>query len=109
MKIDDPVGAIPVHGINGVWGTLAVGLFGQQAFGLTSDGLFYGGGVGQLGVQALGTFSIAIFVFAAMWVVFKVIDKVVGLRVSEKEELQGLDIVEHRMESYHGFQIFTTE
>ncbi|MCZ6521348.1 MAG: ammonium transporter [Bacteroidetes bacterium] len=109
MKIDDPVGAIPVHGINGVWGTLAVGLFGQQAFGLTSDGLFYGGGAGQLGVQALGTFSIAIFVFAAMWVVFKVIDKVVGLRVSEKEELQGLDIVEHRMESYHGFQIFTTE
>ena len=109
MKIDDPVGAIPVHGINGVWGTLAVGLFGQQAFGLPSDGLFYGGGAGQLGVQALGTFSIAIFVFAAMWVVFKVIDKVVGLRVSEKEELQGLDIVEHRMESYHGFQIFTTE
>lgn len=109
LKIDDPVGAIPVHGVNGIWGTLAIGLFGQKTMGLANDGLFYGGGFSQLGIQALGTFSIVLFVFISMWIVFKLIDKTIGLRVSEKEELQGLDAVEHGMESYHGFQIFTTE
>jgi Amt family ammonium transporter len=109
LKIDDPVGAVPVHGLNGIWGTLAVGFFGQKILGSPNDGLFYGGGITQLAIQALGAFTVAAFVMAAMWVVFKAIHGMVGLRVSEKEELQGLDLVEHSMEAYHGFQIFTTD
>lgn len=109
LHIDDPVGAVPVHGVNGIWGTLAVGLFGQSSLGAPLDGFFYGGGLRQLGIQALGTFSVVLFVVGAMWLVFKSIDALVGLRVSEKEELQGLDIGEHGMESYSGFQIFITE
>jgi Amt family ammonium transporter len=109
LHIDDPVGAVPVHGVNGIWGTLAVGLFGHSSLGAPLDGFFYGGGLKQLGIQALGTFSVVIFVVGSMWLVFKSIDALVGLRVSEKEELQGLDIGEHGMESYSGFQIFITE
>jgi Amt family ammonium transporter len=109
LKIDDPVGAVPVHGFNGVWGTLAVGLFGQTALGAPNNGLFYGGGVLQLGIQALGSLTVVVFVLASMWLVFKTIDALVGLRVSEVEELRGLDIGEHGMESYSGFQIFLTE
>ena len=109
LRIDDPVGAVPVHAMNGVWGTLAVGLFGQTALGAPNNGLFYGGGVMQLGIQALGSFTVVAFVLASMWLVFKTIDALVGLRVSEVEELRGLDIGEHGMESYSGFQIFLTE
>ncbi len=109
LGIDDPVGAVPVHGIGGVWGTLAVGVFGQTAFGAPRDGLFYGGGFGQLGVQALGIVACLGFVMVIMWLVFKAIDGVLGLRVSAETELRGLDIGEHGMESYSGFQIFTTE
>jgi len=109
LHIDDPVGAVPVHGLNGVWGTLAVGLFGQSALGAPNDGLFYGGGFSQLGIQALGVSAVVIFVVASMWLVFKTIDALVGLRVSEVEELRGLDIGEHGTESYSGFQIFITE
>ena len=109
LGVDDPIGAVPVHGFNGVWGTLAVGLFGRSILGSPQDGLFFGGGFGQLGIQALGALSVAIFVIGAMWLVFKTIDALVGLRVSEVEELRGLDIGEHGMESYSGFQIFTTE
>jgi Amt family ammonium transporter len=109
LKIDDPVGAFPVHGMNGVWGTLAVGLFGQFSLGAPRDGLLYGGGFFQLGIQALGALTVALFVLGSMWLVFKTIDAMVGLRVSEKEELQGLDLGEHGMESYSGFQIFITE
>ena len=109
LRIDDPVGAIAVHGLNGIWGTLAVGIFGQGLLGAPHDGLLYGGGFMQLGVQLLGVFSVIIFVCATMWLVFKAIDATIGLRVSEKEELQGLDLGEHGMESYSGFQIFLTE
>jgi Amt family ammonium transporter len=109
LHIDDPVGAFPVHGMNGVWGTLAVGLFGQVSLGAPRDGLLFGGGFLQLAIQALGTFTVALFILGSMWLVFKTIDTMVGLRVSEKEELQGLDIGEHGMESYSGFQIFITE
>ena len=109
LRIDDPVGAVPVHGLNGIWGTLAIGLFGQKALGLANDGLFYGGGLTQLGIQALGVFSVVAFVVVAMGIVFKLIDMTVGLRVTREEELKGLDIGEHGMESYSGFQIFTTE
>lgn len=104
-KVDDPVGAFPVHGINGIWGTLSIGFFGKQALGLSWDGLFYGGGFTMLGVQLLGVMSVASFVLVAMGTVFKVLDLTIGLRVSTTEEHRGLDIGEHGMESYAGFQI----
>lgn len=99
-RIDDPVGAFTVHGLNGVWGTLAVGLFGQVAFGLSNDGLFYGGGFEQLIIQMLGTFSVAGFTMVSMFIVFKLIDKTFGLRVSKKEEQQGIDLIEHQVRAY---------
>jgi len=109
LKIDDPVGAVPVHGMCGVWGTLAVGLFGQEGVGgLARDGLFYGGGFTQLGVQMLGSAVTIAFVVVSMGLVFKLINATVGLRVSRDEELRGLDIGEHGMEAYAGFQIFST-
>ena len=104
LHIDDPVGAISVHGVCGLWGTLAVGLFAN-----TDDikGLFYGGGLHQLGVQLLGAAVVFVWVVAASSLLFLLIKKTVGLRVSPKEELIGLDISEHGTESYSGFQIFT--
>jgi len=106
LKIDDPVGAFPVHGVNGIWGTLAVGLFGKQALGLESSGLFIkGGSAAQLGIQALGISAIVVFVLLAMGIIFKLIDLTVGLRVTVEEEYSGLDIGEHGLESYAGFQI----
>ncbi|MFH1363656.1 MAG: ammonium transporter [Candidatus Omnitrophota bacterium] len=109
IGVDDPVGAVPVHLMNGVWGTLAVGVFGRKSLGLSNNGLVHGGGFAQLGVQALGVFSVAIFVAGLMFVVFKMIDKLIGLRVSREDELKGLDITQHGMETYSGFQIFTTK
>ena len=103
MKIDDPVGAIPVHGMCGVWGTLAVGLFHE------SSGLFSGGGIKLLGVQALGSFAVISFTLLSMYLLFKLLAATVGLRVSQQEEIRGLDIGEHGMESYAGFQIFLTD
>jgi Amt family ammonium transporter len=108
LHIDDPVGAVPVHGFNGIWGTLAVGLFGRESLGLARGGLFYGGGAAQLGIQALGVLCVVIFILATMGIVFKLIDVTIGLRVSREDELRGLDIGEHGMESYSGFQIFAT-
>ncbi len=109
LHVDDPVGAVAVHGINGIWGTVALGIFGRQSLGVAREGLLHGGGFAQLGVQVLGTFACSLFVIASMAMVFKFIDSIVGLRVSPTEELKGLDIGEHGMESYSGFQIFTTE
>ena len=103
IHVDDPVGAIPVHGMCGVWGTLALGLFHE------TDGLFYGGGFKLLGIQALGTFTVVLFTIGSMFIIFKLIDMTVGLRVSEAEELKGLDIGEHGVESYSGFQIYLVE
>ena len=98
LRIDDPVGAVPVHGFCGVWGTLAVGLFGQKGLGgLSRNGLFYGGGLTQLGIQALGSVATIVFVVVSMGVLFKLIDATVGLRGSREEELRGLDIGEHGM------------
>ncbi|MDC7222236.1 MAG: ammonium transporter, partial [Spirochaetales bacterium] len=105
LKIDDPVGAFPVHGVNGIWGTLSIGLFGQKALGLSTDGLLLGGGFSSLWVQFVGAASIALFVALAMGIVFFILDKTLGLRVSVEEEYRGLDIIEHGLESYSGFQI----
>jgi Amt family ammonium transporter len=108
LQIDDPVGAFPVHGICGIWGTLCIGVFGKQALGLANNGFIYGGNPMQLGIQIVGSVSTVAFVVVSMGIVFKVIDLVVGLRISREEELQGLDIGEHGMEAYGGFQIFST-
>ena len=109
VGVDDPVGAIPVHGMNGIWGTLAVGIWGQSALGLARDGLLHGGGFAQLGVQAVGSLCVCLFAIGSMGIVFAAIKRTMGLRVSRKEEIRGLDIGEHGMESYGGFQIFTIQ
>ena len=108
LQIDDPVGAVPVHGICGVWGTLCVGIFGKSALGLPNNGFIYSGNPMQLGIQMVGSVTAIAFVVVAMTIVFKLINLTVGLRVSREEELRGLDIGEHGMEAYGGFQIFST-
>jgi ammonium transporter, Amt family len=105
LQIDDPVGAFPVHGIGGIFGTLAVGIFGKPELGI--EGFIYTGNPLQLGTQLVGIVSVILFIAFSMGLVFKVIDKTIGLRASETEELRGLDICEHGMESYGGFQIFS--
>ena len=109
LRIDDPVGAVPVHGMNGIWGTIAIGLFGSTGVNdtLACDGLFYGGGFGQLGTQVLGALSVTAFAIVSMGIVFFAIKSTIGLRVSAEEELRGLDVGEHGMEAYAGFQIFS--
>jgi len=94
LKIDDPVGALSVHLINGMWGTLSVGLFS------TTTGVFYGFGFGAVGVQALGIASVGVFTVIAAGIAFALIKAVMGLRVSAAEEVEGLDIGEHGMEAY---------
>ena len=104
-KIDDPVGAVSVHMMNGMWGTLAVGLFSNGGDGV-GKGLLYGGGFTQLGIEALGVVSVFAYVVAIMYVVFKIIDKTIGLRVPAEVEIDGLDIHEHGLASaYSGFAI----
>ena len=102
LKIDDPVGAVSVHGVNGLWGTLSYGLFAMDG------GLFYGGGIKQFGVQIIGGATAFVWAFGLGLVLFNILSKTVGLRVSAEEELKGLDIGEHGNEAYAGFQIFTT-
>lgn len=97
LKIDDPVGAIPVHGICGVWGTLAIGLFD------VSEGLLYGGGLGQMGIQLLGAAAVFIFVTITMGLAFQVIKTTIGLRIHREGEVAGLDITEHGVVSYPEF------
>lgn len=108
LQIDDPVGAVPVHGVCGIWGTLCVGIFGKAELGLAYPGFVYSGNPMQFGVQMVGSIATVVFVLAAMGAVFKLIDLTVGLRVSRTEELRGLDIGEHGMEAYSGFQIFSS-
>ena len=101
LKIDDPVGAVAVHGANGMWGTLSVGLFATgngQDLGHGGEnvvGLFYGGGFAQLGIQALGVLAVAAWTVVTMIIVFQVIKHTVGLRVTKDEEMKGLDVTEH--------------
>lgn len=93
VKVDDPVGAVSVHGACGLFGTLMVGLFDY------TDGLFYGGGIHHLAIQVLGIVCILAWVGVTMFLVFFVLKKTIGLRVSKEEELEGLDSTEHGLES----------
>jgi Amt family ammonium transporter len=92
IRIDDPVGAVSVHGVCGAWGTLAAGIFN---LGGTSMKI--------IGVQVLGIAACFLWVFPAAFILFKLIDKTIGLRVSEEEELEGLDFVEHGGHAYPDF------
>lgn len=100
LKIDDPVGAVSVHGVCGAWGTLSAGFFNMET------GLFYGGGIHQLFVQAVGVVTAFTWAFGLGLLLFWILSKTIGLRVSAEEEMKGLDIGEHGMEAYSGFQIF---
>ena len=104
-EIDDPVGAFSVHGVCGVWGTLVIGLWGFDIQD-TGDalGLFNGGGIQQLGIQAVGAGAYAIWALVTCWIAWSIIGGLFGgIRVSEEEETQGLDIGEHGMEAYPDF------
>lgn len=103
VKVDDPVGAISVHGVCGAWGVLAIGLFAKydDAFlGREDAGLFYGGGIEQLAVQALMIVIIAAWVAVTTAILFFVLKSTVGLRVSREEEIEGLDVLEHGLSGY---------
>ena len=114
LHIDDPVGAVAVHMMNGIWGTIAVGLFATSASpgyavqlesgGIKAEGLFYGGGFEQLGLQLIGFASVAAWAAVTITVTFLIIKKALGLRASEQEEILGLDITEHGLiSSYADF------
>ena len=120
LRVDDPVGAVAVHLCNGIWGTISVGLFATKtapafargygdgvSFGanqIAGEGLFYGGGFKQLGIQLLGMFSTALWTAVTIALAFLVIKKIFGLRVSREEEIEGLDVKEHGLQSaYAGF------
>ena len=98
FRIDDPIGAVSAHGVCGAWGTLAVGLFANENIGGVS-GLFFGGGLTQLGVQFVGVLAVFAWTMTAGFILFSVIKVVMGLRVSREEELRGLDIGEHGAEA----------
>ena len=115
IHVDDPVGAVAVHMMNGIWGTIAVGLFATSSApgyaialeggSIKGEGLFYGGGFTQLGLQLLGFVSVAAWAVVCMVIVFTVIKATIGLRASKEEEIRGLDIMEHGLSSaYAGFE-----
>lgn len=105
VKVDDPVGATSVHLCCGVFGTLCIGLFAQEGVTTlsTKNGLFYGGGAGLLGTQLLGIAAVGAFVFAASLVLWWVLKKTMGIRVTREEEIAGLDIGEHGNHAYPDF------
>jgi ammonium transporter, Amt family len=107
--VDDPVGAVSVHGINGIWGLISVGLFADGTYGLGNTnapfvkGLFYGGGTGQLIAQLIGAAVCATWALILGLIAFKIMDICFGIRVSPEEELKGLDIPEHGTPAYPNF------
>ncbi|EPR36317.1 ammonium transporter [Desulfovibrio sp. X2] len=109
LKIDDPVGAVSVHGVCGAWGTLSAGLFTVPGLNGGAGGLFYGGGLSMLGVQALGVAATFVWAFGAGLVLMFLVKAIFGIRVTADEEMKGLDLAEHGSEAYAGFQIFRNE
>ncbi len=108
LKIDDPVGAVSVHGVCGAFGTLMVGFFAAPGYG-EATGIFYGGGSGLLVTQLVGVLSVFVWAFGCGYILFKVVSLTVGLRVSPETELKGLDVTEHGADAYSGFQVFSNE
>lgn len=110
-KIDDPVGATSVHLVNGIWGTLSVGIFASPLYvgneGQPLVGLFYGGGITSLANQLVGVVAVGVFTFLISWILWVIIKATIGIRVSREEELRGLDISEHGMEGYPDFESYT--
>ncbi len=104
LKIDDPVGAISVHGVCGAWGTIAIGLFASKADGFIEPdmGLFYGGGASQLVTQLILVVSVFVFVTVTAGALFMLLKVTIGLRVTPEEEIQGLDVLEHGSAGYAG-------
>jgi len=100
LKIDDAIGAASVHGVAGAWGTLVIGLWGVD--GDVGIGLFNGGGSAQLVAQAIGVLAYAAWAIGLSFIVFGILKKTLGLRVTAEEEEQGLDISEHGSIAYHG-------
>jgi Amt family ammonium transporter len=111
IRVDDPVGAVAVHGFTGIWGTLSVGLFATGAFGIptpdgvdtstTVKGLFYGGGFDQLKAQFVGSITCIVVISAVAMGLMYLVKATGTLRVSKEGELEGLDIYEHGMPPYH--------
>ena len=99
LHIDDPVGAVGVHFANGIWGTIAVGLLSNPAAPAGLEGLFYTGSAKLLGIQCLGIFAILLWTAITMTITFVIIKKTIGLRVTEEEEIKGLDSTEHGLPS----------
>jgi Amt family ammonium transporter len=121
LRIDDPIGAVPVHLVAGIWGTLSLGLFATGAYGAPTPmgadtsasmivkGLFYGGGTAQLVAQAIGSFSISLATLAVAFVLMYAVNLTGTLRISKEGELEGLDLHEHGMLAYpeyviHGYE-----
>ena len=119
LKVDDPVGAISVHGVGGALGIVMIGVFANPAYsaaagvngvgGAPAAGLLYGGGFAQLGIQLLGELTVIAWAFGTAFAVFSLLKKTVGVRVENGAQLRGLDISEHATESYSGFQVFVTQ
>ncbi len=105
LKLDDPVGALAVHLFNGIFGTLAVGLFAEDGLTgvATGNGLFYGGGFKLLGVQFVGVLAVGAFTFIGSFIIWSLIKVTIGLRVPVREEIEGLDIHEHGNQAYPEF------
>jgi len=106
LKIDDPVGALAVHLVNGIFGTIALGLFAEDKFipGTTGNGLFFGGGFTLLLHQLIGAAAVGAFTFTVSYIVWSIIKATMGIRVSEREEIEGLDMGEHGLEAYPDFE-----
>jgi Amt family ammonium transporter len=110
LKVDDPVGAVSVHGVCGAFGTLMVGLFAAPGYGSSSTlGLLYGGDSSLLLTQAVGVLAVFAWAFGCGFIAFKLLSFVMPLRVSPEAELRGLDLDEHSADAYSGFQIFSNE
>lgn len=107
IGIDDPVGAVSVHGVCGAWGTIAAGLFAQEAFGGV-NGLFFGGGASQLITQLIGVGAGFAWTFVVSFAIFSLVKATVGLRVTEEEEMEGLDFGEHGASAYSDFSVVTS-
>lgn len=112
IHVDDPVGAVAVHGMNGLWGVISVGLFADGTYGgglngiaQNVTGLFHGGGFGQLGAQLIGAVTVIVWAFGASYIFFKIADKVVRMRVSREDEVAGLDMPETGVLAYPEFEL----